>query len=165
MTKIVIEQSRILFFAIFAIPLVAAIPLFIFFSFRGLRLLLLPPLLLFPLLYILDTYSEKEAIVIEDSGLTLRRNVMVGPIPWDHIFDAEIEGKNLYVYINKRGPEGLLDNSILAKVELNKKTSEQFIPIGIRFCKLRGIDLPAIIKERARGIRIEVSDWTQIQYH
>jgi len=103
------------------------------------------------------TRSGKEMMVIDNMGLTINSDIMLGPIPWDCISDAKVVRilfeKHLYLTISDmpkmRGLFG--EEAVRKKVGKNRKTGEDMIFMDLDLCKLRGINLEAIIKERAKG--------------
>gem|GEM_PF-4904208 len=163
MTRVVIEQWRILFaFFVSIIILFIAVSAYgiyfrIWWAAIGLFFAFIPFFLrlwAIPFIEIVFNNSKKEAIVIEESGLTFGNNIRLGPIPWEYIVGAEITGKVLRVDINdKRKLAAVLGERALERVYQDKKTGKEWVQMSIRFLKLRGTDLAAMIRERATGLR------------
>ena len=120
-------------------------------------------IMFFPLAVIIRTLYwmpppsfKKEVIIVDDSGLTINGNVKLGSVPWDFIINAEIETgyflQTLVVYLTDREKlKSILGEHVIEKVEKDRKG--QWISADIRYCKLHGISLEAIINERAVGVR------------
>jgi hypothetical protein len=108
-------------------------------------------------IYLLDRTKNKEMIVIDRFGLTLNGRIMLGPIPWDCILDAEINRIMRYIQLkvkitNISKMEGIFGAEAIRKnVSKSKNTDEWFIFMDLSDCNIRGIKLVTLIKERANG--------------
>jgi hypothetical protein len=101
------------------------------------------------------SHGGKEMIVLDRFGLTLKGNARVGPLPWRCIKDASIfrmglEKHLLIQFGTKDELETMLDSESIKRISFNKKTGEGSVLMDIDLCKLRGIDLVSLIKERSR---------------
>jgi uncharacterized membrane protein len=101
-----------------------------------------------------QTKSGKEMIILDDNGLTLNGGVMIGPIPWECIKDASIKRvlfeKRLRVdIVNLPKIWDVLGKETIKRIHKNKKTGENAVTMDVDLCKLRGIDLPALIRKYA----------------
>jgi len=103
-----------------------------------------------------QTRSGKDMIILDDRGLTLNGEVMLGPIPWDCVLGArirrilfdrilEVELTNMLVLRDTFGKNDF------GKICRNKKTGRGFVSMDLDLCKLRGIDLVSLIRMHARG--------------
>ena len=107
--------------------------------------------------YQMTFWAKDRMIVIDHNGLTVNDSIMLGPIPWDCISDAKVSGikreKQLTVYItNISKLESVFgEEAIHNKVSKNQETGERLILMNLYHCGLHGIDLEALIKERARS--------------
>lgn len=160
MTRTVIERRSILLFvSIFIITatIVSGIVAALLMEFDITMIGSLVILLILLSIALPLTRSKKEMIIIDEEGLTLNGNIMLGPIPWDCITGAKIFriglDKLMNVYLtNMSKLECVLgENIIHQKVNLNKKTGEMHISFDLDLCKLSGINLEAIIKAHAKG--------------
>ena len=101
--------------------------------------------------------NGKEMIVIDDFGVTLKSNTMIGPIPWDCIMDAHVLRilfeKHLTVTIsNVSKLEGFFGKeTVRKKCFVDKETGIRGIHMDLDHCKLKGVDLEALINGRAKG--------------
>jgi len=105
------------------------------------------------------TRSGKEMIVLDDAGLTLNGDVMLGPIPWDCVLDVRIRrilfDKTLEVELtNLPVLRDTFEKNDFGKICRDKKAGRSFVSMDLDLCKLRGIDLVSLIKMHAKGIRL-----------
>jgi hypothetical protein len=164
MERIVIESRRVLTLVVIALSVVLIAMAVVIALYVELDTVMIIRLLLLivgvaVMLFISRrmTRSGKEMIVIDSMGLTINSDIMMGPIPWDCISDAKVVRiifeKHLYLTISDmpkmRGLFG--EEAVRKKVGKNRKTGEDTLFMDLDFCKLRGIDLEALIKERANG--------------
>jgi len=158
MTRIVIERrSALLYAAVFAIVAALMICIISVLLMRSDTVAIGSLLSLFILLSIAISLTRynKVMVIVDDEGLTLKGDVMLGPIPWDCISGASINrvvfDKIMTVYlINMPKLESIFgSDSLYQKVNVNKKTGVNHISIDLDLCKLRGINLEALIKARA----------------
>jgi hypothetical protein len=162
MTKIVIERrSKLLFPFIFAMVVIAvscAAYSVLMSGGMDLRLIgLLLGLLVLLSIGIPSVRRNKEVIVIDDEGITVNDGIGLGPIPWDCISGADMSRIVFDRYLNIHLKDvSKLENlfgedSIRNNTGKNGKTGGRSISVCMSLCKLNGIDLEALILERARG--------------
>jgi len=132
------------------------------------RLLLLAPVVVILLAVIYRGFrtGKKEMMVIDENGLTLRGDTLIGPIlydcfiPWGSIYDADIVrklfvGAQLVLYLTNLSKIEIISEKgkIREIVKNNKKTGEKIITIDLSYYWIKGIDLRALIRERAAGCK------------
>jgi len=164
MERIVIERRNGLVYAsviVVAALLVLAVAMALFMQPDSFMMVRLSLLVVVSICILYFTYRMSlhgtEMIVIEDLGLTIKGSVLLGPIPWDCISGASVirttAEKQMDVYISDV-PEliGLFgEEKVRKKVLIDKETEKGDIRLSLDFCKLNGIDLTALINERAKG--------------
>ena len=157
MTKIVIaRRSVLLYVSIFA--MVAITLSNIVASLLGFHIgITLLPGFFFLLLALPYLRSKKEIIIIDEEGLTLNGNISFGPIPWDCISDVSISrmlfDKIMTIQItNMSKLESIFGETATRQIiNVNRRTGEKRISFDLDLCKLRGIDLETIIKDRVKN--------------
>ena len=160
MTKIVIERRSVLLFGFMFAMLVAVASCAVILLLTEFNIMIIMTAL--GLLILLSmafpyTRSKKEIIVIDEEGLTLNGNIILGPIPWDCISDANVSRIGFDKILNIRITnipklENIFgENVIQQKVSMNRKTGKGQISIDLDLCKLHGIDLEKIINSHARN--------------
>jgi hypothetical protein len=107
--------------------------------------------------YFIARPGNREMIIIDNDGLTINGNISLGPIPWDCIYGAKVNRilfeKQLVIDItNIPKMEKIFGTeTIHKKIRKKRKADERVIIVDISPCKLRGIDLEALIRECATG--------------
>ena len=161
MTKIIIERRSVLLFGSIIAVVVIIIASIIIFILLG-EISIVAVLTLISLLILLSmalphTRSKKEIIIIDDEGLTLNGEITFGPIPWDCISDVSISrmlfDKIMTIQItNMSKLESIFGETATRQIiNVNRRTGEKRISFDLDLCKLRGIDLETIIKDRVRN--------------
>ena len=165
MERIVIERNSSLVYvaivlAAFLLTVVVIVLMFAELNmFYIINLFFIVPMAFFILIY---TYfasraKNKEMIVIDDTGLTINGGVMLGPIPWDCISDAKVfrvllEKHMTVSIVNIIKLQNLLgEETVHKKIQTDRTTGDKMIQVDLDLCKLRGIDIESLIKERAAG--------------
>ncbi|MCL2607099.1 MAG: hypothetical protein FWD92_00875 [Methanomassiliicoccaceae archaeon] len=122
------------------------------------NLFLIAPAVIILLIYArsLARKENKEMMIIDDDGLTIRGDVSLGPIPWDCILGAEIKRilfeKHLTVYLTDVSRMGMIFGEETIRKKVGKgKDGERVISIDLTPCKLKGMDIEALIRERVAG--------------
>ena len=178
MERIAIERSNLTVCVIAALAAIAAFAfisaaaIILFTEWDGYHFLFLTKLLISAPMAILILYCAysfarprmKEIIVIDDNGLMIRGNILLGPtaedfgpIPWDCICGAETVSilimKQLNVYItNASKMKAVFGEETMREVfGTRRRRGEMTIAVDLNICKLKGIDLEALIRERAAG--------------
>lgn len=164
MERIVIERRNGLVYAfviVVAALLVLAVAMALFMQPDSIMMVRLSLLVIVSICLLYFTYRLSlhgtVMIVIEDVGLTIKGSILLGPIPWDCVSGASVlrttTEKHMDVYISDV-PEliGLFgEENVRKKVLIDKETGKGDILLSLDFCKLKGIDLAALINERAKG--------------
>jgi len=96
---------------------------------------------------------EKEMIILDDAGLTLNGEIKLGPIPWDCISDVSIRkwSKVLSVGLTNMNKIVEIFGEDVIRDKIGAKRSNVRLEMMLDFCKMKGIDLEALIKERING--------------
>ena len=177
MERIAVERNNLTACVIVAAAAVAAFVLIcvivtMFTEWNNYYFVILVMLLFFAPMTILALFSAysvarpgmKEIMIIDDNGLLIKGNAAFGPtaedfgpIPWDCICGAETVrisfGRYLNVYLTNTSKMKTVfgEETMREKFGTRRRPDDMVITIDPSICKLKGIDLEALIRERATG--------------